>query len=63
MRRSARKLATRVLKPRVTLREAKVVEEAVEAVVAAEVEQVAETRGNVLLGMVTRKAPTLASLI
>jgi hypothetical protein len=66
MRRSARKLAKRVLKPRVTLREAKVVEEAVEAVeavVAAEVEQVAETRGNVLLGMVTRKAPTLASLI
>jgi hypothetical protein len=60
MRRSARKLATRVLKPRVPLREAKVVEE---AVVAAEVEQVAETRGNVLLGMVTRKAPTLASLI
>jgi phosphoribosyl-ATP pyrophosphohydrolase len=52
-----------VLKPRVTLREAKVVEEAVEAVVAAEVEQVAETRGNVLLGMVTQKAPTLASLI
>ena len=63
MRRSARKLAPRVLKPRVTLREAKVVEEAVEAVVAAEVEQVAETRGNVLLGMVMRKAPTLASLI
>jgi hypothetical protein len=63
MRRSARRLAKRVLKPRVTLREAKVVEEAVEAVVAAEVEQVAETRGNVLLGMVTRKAPTLASLI
>jgi hypothetical protein len=52
-----------VLKPRVTLREAKVVEEAKEAVVAAEVEQVAETRSNVLLGMVTRKAPTLASLI
>jgi hypothetical protein len=63
MRRSARRLAKRVLKPRVTLREAKVVEEAVEAVVAAEVEQVAETRSNVLLGMVTRKAPTLASLI
>jgi hypothetical protein len=63
MRRSARRLAKRVLKPRVTLKEAKVVEEAVGDVVVVEVEQVAETRGNVLLGMVTRKAPTLASLI
>jgi hypothetical protein len=63
MRRSARRLAKRVLKPRVTLKEGKVVEEAVGDVVVAEVEQVAETRGNVLLGMVTRKAPTLASLI
>jgi hypothetical protein len=53
MRRSARRLAKRVLKPRVTLTEAKVVEEAVGAVVVAEVEQVAVTRGNVLLGMVT----------
>ena len=38
-----------------------VVAEAVEDVVVAEVELVAETGGNVLLGMIKQKAPTLAS--
>jgi hypothetical protein len=57
IKKSARRLAMRVLRQRRTLREGGVV---VEAVVDVEVELVAE-RGNVLLGiMITRsKAPTL----
>ena len=54
MRKSARRLAKSVLKPRLTMKEVEVVAEAVDAVLVVEVEQVAETRGNVLLGIIKR---------